>query len=111
MLPSNHVEIVITLAKKCSYALECYDTHPVPVYMYVLCFLHASSTIDAEHLAVDPFTVLGGEEADNAGDVDGLADAVHWGPGSGVLDFSLAFYKPSGLFVIVQDLPHPPDRR
>jgi hypothetical protein len=31
---------------------------------------------------------LGGEEADDAGDVDWLADTVHWGPGSGVLRFN-----------------------
>lgn len=47
--------------------------------------LHACGAVDADDLAVDPLAVLRGEEADNAGDVDGLADAVHGGPSSGVL--------------------------
>lgn len=34
---------------------------------------------------VDPFTVLACQEADHASDVDGLADAVEWGPGAGIL--------------------------
>ena len=50
-----------------------------------MCILHAGGAVDAEDLAVDPFSILGGEEADDAGDVDGLADAVHGGPGGGVL--------------------------
>ena len=40
---------------------------------------------DAEDLAVDPFTVLGRQEADHTGNVDGLADTVVWGPGGSVL--------------------------
>ncbi len=47
--------------------------------------LHAGGTVNANDLAVDPLAVLGREEADNAGDVDGLADTAHRGPGSGVL--------------------------
>lgn len=47
--------------------------------------LHARGTIDADDLAVDPFAVLGGEEADDAGNVDWLTHAVHWRPSSGVL--------------------------
>lgn len=47
--------------------------------------LHAGSAIDADDLAVNPLAVLGREEANNAGNVDGLADAVHWGPSGGVL--------------------------
>lgn len=47
--------------------------------------LHAGSAIDADDLAVDPLAVLGSEEANNAGNVDGLADALHGRPGLGVL--------------------------
>lgn len=47
--------------------------------------LHAGGTVNANDLAVDPLTVLGGEEADNAGNVDGLADTLHGRPGLGVL--------------------------
>lgn len=47
--------------------------------------LHAGGTVDADDLAVDPLAVLRGEEADNTGDIDGLADTVHGGPGLGVL--------------------------
>jgi len=39
--------------------------------------LHASSAVNANDLAVDPLAVLGSEEANNAGTVDGLADALH----------------------------------
>lgn len=47
--------------------------------------LHAGSAVNADDLAVDPFTVLGGKEADNAGNVNWLADAVHWRPCGSVL--------------------------
>lgn len=47
--------------------------------------LHASGTVNADDLAVDPLTILGGEEADDAGNVDGLADTLHGRPGLGVL--------------------------
>jgi hypothetical protein len=47
--------------------------------------LHAGGAIDADDLAVDPLAVLGSEEANNAGNVDGLADALHGRPGLGVL--------------------------
>lgn len=49
-------------------------------------FLHASSAIDANDLAVDPLAVLGREEAHDAGNVDGETDAVEGRPGGGVLD-------------------------
>jgi hypothetical protein len=47
--------------------------------------LHASGTVNADDLAVDPLAVLGSEEADDAGNVDGLADALHGRPGLCVL--------------------------
>jgi hypothetical protein len=47
--------------------------------------LHAGGTIDTDDLAVDPLTILGGEEADDAGNVDGLTDTLHGRPGLGVL--------------------------
>jgi len=47
--------------------------------------LHAGGTVNANDLAVDPLTVLGGEEADDAGNVDGLANTLHGRPGLGVL--------------------------
>jgi hypothetical protein len=60
------------------------------MYMYALCSLHASSAVNANDLAIDPLAVLGGKEANDTGNVDGLADTVHWGPGSGVLNKLLA---------------------
>lgn len=48
-------------------------------------FLHASCAIDAKHLAVDPLAVLGGKEADDAGNIDGETDAVERGPSGRVL--------------------------
>lgn len=51
-------------------------------------FLHASGTVNAEDLAVDPGAVLRSEEANNASDVDGQTDTVNWGPAGGVfVDF------------------------
>jgi hypothetical protein len=47
--------------------------------------LHAGGAIDADDLAVDPLTVLGSEEANNAGNVDGLANTLHGRPGLCVL--------------------------
>lgn len=47
--------------------------------------LHACSTVDTNDLAVNPLAVLRREEADDAGNVDGLADTLHWGPCLGVL--------------------------
>jgi len=47
--------------------------------------LHARCTIDANDLAVYPLTVLGSEEAHDAGNVQRLADAALRRPGSGVL--------------------------
>lgn len=47
--------------------------------------LHAGGTVNANDLAVNPLTILGGEEADNAGNVDGLANTLHGRPGLGVL--------------------------
>lgn len=53
----------------------------------MLLLLHASSAVEANDLAIDPFAILGSEEADNASDIDGLTNAVQWRPGCGVLDF------------------------
>jgi len=47
--------------------------------------LHAGGTVNANDLAVDPLTILGGEEADNTGNVDGLTNTLHGRPGLGVL--------------------------
>lgn len=46
---------------------------------------YTSSTVDTNDLSIDPLTVLGGQEGGDSGDVDGHADAVHGGPGGGVL--------------------------
>lgn len=48
--------------------------------------LHASGAVDAEHLAVDPLSILGRQEAHNAGDVDRQADAVQRRPRAGILE-------------------------
>lgn len=40
--------------------------------------LHASSTVNANHLSVYPFTILGGKEADDTGNVDRLANTHVW---------------------------------
>lgn len=47
--------------------------------------LHASSTVDAEDLSVHPIAVLRREEANDAGNIKGLADTVVGRPGAGVL--------------------------
>jgi hypothetical protein len=47
--------------------------------------LHASSAVNANDLSVDPVTVLGSKEADDAGDVYWLANTVVRGPCAGVL--------------------------
>jgi len=46
--------------------------------------LHACGTVNANDLSVDPFTILGGEETNNAGNVNGLTDTIVWRPRSGV---------------------------
>lgn len=47
--------------------------------------LHTSSTVNANNLSVDPVTVLGGKEADDAGDIYWLANTVVGRPCAGVL--------------------------
>ena len=47
--------------------------------------LHASGAVDADDLSVDPVTVLRCQEADDAGNVDGLTDTVVGRPCAGVL--------------------------
>jgi len=47
--------------------------------------LHTSATVNADDLAVDPFAILGCEEADDAGDIDGQTDTADGRPGGGVL--------------------------
>ena len=47
--------------------------------------LHAGGTVDTDDLSIDPVTILRGEEADNAGNVDGLTDTVVGRPCAGVL--------------------------
>lgn len=41
--------------------------------------------VNANDLAVDPATVVGGQEADDTGNVDGETDTVEGRPGGGVL--------------------------
>jgi len=48
-------------------------------------FIDAKLTIDSDDLSVDPFTVLGREEADDTGNVDGKTDTAERRPGGGVL--------------------------
>lgn len=47
--------------------------------------LHASSSINTQHLSVNPLTVLASKEADNTSNINWKADTVKWGPGSSVL--------------------------
>jgi hypothetical protein len=42
------------------------------------------TSVNANDLSVDPLAVLGGEEANDAGNVNGLANTVVWGPCRGV---------------------------
>jgi hypothetical protein len=48
-------------------------------------FLHHGVTVNANDLAVDPAAVLGGKEGNDAGNIEGLANAVERRPGGGVL--------------------------
>lgn len=50
-----------------------------------LVHLHASSAIDANDFAVDPLTILGGQEGGDTGNINGHTDTVHGGPGGRVL--------------------------
>jgi len=47
--------------------------------------LHASSAVNANDLSVDPVTVLGSKEANDAGNVYWLTNTVVRGPCAGVL--------------------------
>jgi hypothetical protein len=47
--------------------------------------LHTRGTIDTDNLAIDPVTILGCQEADNTGNVEGLANTAARRPGSRVL--------------------------
>jgi len=49
------------------------------------CSLHAGGAIDADDLAVDPLAVLGSQEANDTGNVDGETDPVERRPASGIL--------------------------
>lgn len=46
---------------------------------------HTGSTIDAEHLSIDPLAILRGQEADNSGNVDGETDTGKRRPSCGIL--------------------------
>jgi len=46
--------------------------------------LHACSAVNANDLSVDPLAILGREETNNAGNVDGLANTVVRRPGSSI---------------------------
>lgn len=50
---------------------------------------HASSSINANHLSINPFSVLAGKEADNTRDVDGKTNTVERTPGGSVLKINL----------------------
>ena len=76
-----------------------------------LFFLHAGCSIDADDFAVNPFAVLGGEEADNTGDVNWLTDTVHGGPSFGVLS-QVSHCSESNLNLhVIFNLPHRLGRR
>ncbi len=47
--------------------------------------LHAGSAVNTNDLSVDPIAILRGKEADDTGNVDGLADTVVGRPCAGVL--------------------------
>jgi len=68
-----------------------------------LIILHASGSVDADNLAVYPLTVLGGEEGNNAGNVDGLTNAVVWRPGLGVLVNLVVIHLVSARNVLLAD--------
>jgi hypothetical protein len=59
--------------------------YPYLVHQKHVSTLHACGAIDTDDLSVDPFTILGSEEADNTGNIDGETDTAERGPGSGVL--------------------------
>lgn len=73
---------------QCIWPIPVYNPNPNALLLPYpkLCFLHASGAIDANDLAVDPLAVLGREEANDAGNVDGETDAVEGRPGGSVLD-------------------------
>ena len=62
--------------------------------------LHAGGTVNADDLAINPLAVLGCEEADDAGDVDWLTDAVHRGPCGRIL----CLRQPLSVFRTIRSL-------
>lgn len=53
-----------------------------PVNVALRASLHARSTVNTKHLAVDPLAILGSQEADSAGDINRKTDPVERGPTS-----------------------------
>ena len=49
------------------------------------CSLHTSTAIDTQHLAIDPFAILAGQEAHDASNVNGQTDAMQGRPSSSKL--------------------------
>lgn len=69
--------------------------------------LHAGSAVNANDLSVDPVTVLRGEEADDAGNVEGLTDTVVGRPCAGVLvDLVVAELIASGNVFTADSVVH-----
>jgi hypothetical protein len=63
--------------------------------------------INANNLPVDPLAILGGEEANNAGNVDGLANAVVWRPCGGVnIDLVVAHLVSSWNVLLANGVVH-----
>ena len=56
----------------------CSRVYPQTCSIMQLSSLHASSAVNANDFSINPFTILRGEEADNASNVDGLANTHVW---------------------------------
>jgi hypothetical protein len=65
------------------------------------------TSVNADDLSVDPLAVLGGEEANNAGNVHGLSNTVVWGPCCGVnIDLVVAHLLTSGNVLLAHGVVH-----
>lgn len=69
--------------------------------------LHAGSAVNSDDLSVDPVAILRGEEADNTGNVDGLANTVVGRPCAGVLiDLVVTEFVTSGNVLPADSVVH-----
>lgn len=69
--------------------------------------LHACSTVNADDLSVDPIAILRGEEADDAGNVNGLTDTVVRRPCASILvDLVVAELITSGNVLAADSVVH-----